>query len=124
MTARQTPVGFPVEVVDLGSGVQAISAGWSSPAPAECHGRVPVGDVMAGRRRRSPGSAAACRQSPLVIHHACAVTAGGGVKCWGSNYSGELGNGSLEASWSAVDVVGLQSGVQAVTAGGAQPPAR
>ena len=52
-------------------------------------------------------------------YHACAVVTGGGVKCWGVNSGGELGNGnSGDAAGSAtpVDVVGL-SGATSVAAG-------
>jgi alpha-tubulin suppressor-like RCC1 family protein len=50
-------------------------------------------------------------------YFSCGITQAGGVKCWGTNWQGELGNGSTEAQDRAVDVMGLSSGVIGISLG-------
>lgn len=51
--------------------------------------------------------------------HACAVTKGGALVCWGDNWAGALGDGTnMNQRTAPVKVSGLGSGVASVAAGG------
>lgn len=67
---------------------------------------VTVAGLGAGMRAVAAGS-----------RHACALTGDGGVRCWGSNQFGGLGDGTQINSSTPVDVVGLATGVAAVELG-------
>lgn len=58
------------------------------------------------------------RAIALGYLHTCAITATNGLKCWGYNEDGQLGDGTTTERLTPVDVVGLGSGVQAVAPGG------
>jgi alpha-tubulin suppressor-like RCC1 family protein len=47
--------------------------------------------------------------------HTCALTIGGGVFCWGVNYSKQRDDGAYETTNSPVAVEGLSSGVTAIS---------
>jgi alpha-tubulin suppressor-like RCC1 family protein len=122
---------IPVDVSGLGSGVTALSVGnfhscaLTTGGAAKCWG-----DNGDGELGNSAADAQATSSVPLDVtvtsgiaaiapgnHHTCVLTSAGGVQCWGSNAFGTLGNNSTTDSPTAVNVVGLSSGVVAIGAG-------
>jgi alpha-tubulin suppressor-like RCC1 family protein len=120
----------PVAVAHLSSGVIAVSAGTdytcavTSAGGAKCWGVNDSGQLGDGTDwgRSTPVAVSGLSSGVVSVEagwsHSCALTKAGAVKCWGSNNSGQLGNGQPAASFVPVAVSGLSSGVVAITAGG------
>lgn len=49
--------------------------------------------------------------------HTCVLNVTGGVKCWRKNHNGQLGNGSVNARGTPLDVTGLAANISAIAAG-------
>jgi alpha-tubulin suppressor-like RCC1 family protein len=119
----------PVDVKGLASGVAAVSAGAGHTCAVTaasgllCWGLNIGGQIGDGTTVNA--------YSPTVVQgltagvvgvtggglHTCALTTAGGVKCWGSNANGQLGDNGTSDSHVPVDVPGLATGVVQVSAG-------
>ncbi len=125
-TSRSTPV----DVTGLSSGVAAVSSGndytcaVTTAGGLKCWGRNSYGQLGDGTNipRSSPVDVTGLTSQVATVSsgnvHACAVTTTGGVKCWGRNSHGQLGDGTVTNRVMPVDVSGLTAGVAGVSAGG------
>ncbi len=124
-TQRTTPVA----VSGLGSGVAAIAAGrhhscaLTTAGAVQCWGNNNSGQLGDGSTmgRSTPVAVSGLDSGVAAItagsQHSCARTTAGAVRCWGSNFNGQLGNGTTTDSTTPVAVSGLDSGVAAIAAG-------
>ena len=126
----------PVKVVGLPGRTTAVAAGTGEPTLEASHtcavttpGRVMCwglnwgGQLGDGTTTDSPtpvqvaGLRSGIGQIAAGGTHTCALTRRGGVKCWGYNGQGQLGDGTTTDSRTPVQVAGLQSGIAQIAAG-------
>lgn len=117
---------FPLPVAGLANGISAVSAGSGhtcalTGAGAQCWGRNYFGQLGNGTLDSSSQPVTVVGFSLTVAaiaaggNHTCGLAAGGGVRCWGSNAFGQLGDGTTADRSTPVDAVRL--GVAAVDCG-------
>ena len=123
------PSAVPVDVVGLSSGVTVITAGGrqtcvvTSGGAAKCWGHNQVGQLGdgGGYSRSTPVDVAGLSSGVVDIaaggRHTCARTSSGGLKCWGLNDFGQVGDGTPTNRITPVDVQGLTSGVTDLATG-------
>jgi len=121
----------PVSVSGLASGVKAVSAGGTftcaltTAGGVRCWGAGSLGQLGDGQLTASSvpvtptGLTAGIASISVGAQHACALTTGGGVKCWGWNNYGETGDQSgVTTTPTPIDVSGLPTNVVNVSVGG------
>ena len=121
---------LPVDVVGLSSGVVAITTGkYHACALNQAGGVVCWG--YNGAYQLGSGGAPTANTTPVQVQeltsgvagisaggsHTCAVLTDGRVKCWGSNGSGQIGDGTMTTRPTPVTVLGLIDAI-AIAAGG------
>ena len=118
---------FPVSVRTLSKGVTALGVGLRHSCAVRNGGAVCWGVNYSGAlgdgtmdRRAAPvavvGLSSGVRTVAAGAEHSCGLTAAGAVLCWGSNFVGEVGDGTTDDRWTPVPVVGLGAGVRAIAA--------
>ncbi len=119
----------PVSVVGLTGNVTALAAGINHTCAliandsVKCWGRGNFGQLGDGATedQSTPVSVVGLQGNIAAIaagdSHTCALLEGGAVKCWGSGYYGQLGNGVTEDHLAPVSVALLGNGATAIEAG-------
>lgn len=96
--------GLSQEIIDLGAGERTTCAILSE-GGVTCWGGDAMTLVEDGKLADVPGLTGGMLKVSAGNNHTC-VQYAQGVKCWGFNTFGELGNGTVENSVTPVDVVG------------------
>ncbi len=120
----------PTDISGLTSGVAVIAVGAYhvcavlSTGAAKCWGDntfAQLGNGLSGTSTMIPVDVSGLSSGVSTIaagtYHTCALLHSGGIKCWGGNSYGEIGNGTNASSKTPVDVSGLTAGAAAVSAG-------
>ena len=93
------------------SAAGTVAGGGSVVALALCPSRETMPEVSVAK------SSTPYRSCIIPCASSCAITSAGGLQCWGSGSGGRIGDGTENSTATPVDVVGLSSGVEAVSAG-------
>lgn len=121
----------PVNVAGLTAGVASAATGANHTCAVTTAGGLKcwgyggfgqLGNAAAPTKQPTPVSVAGLTVGMASVaagtYHTCAVSTAGGLKCWGYDSSGQLGNDAATTLQSTpVDVQGLSSGVAGVAAG-------
>jgi alpha-tubulin suppressor-like RCC1 family protein len=120
----------PQAVLGLAGGVGQVATGESftcarlDSGGVECWGSNGYGQLGDGSNDYSSAPRwveqlrSGVRSVDVGYGHGCAVLDTGGVKCWGKNEGGQLGDGSYTYTNAPVEVLGLSSGASAISVAG------
>ncbi|MBI9001108.1 hypothetical protein M0E87_11890 [Corynebacterium sp. CCM 9185] len=119
----------PVTITGLSGPATAVSAGGGhtcvliNDGSVQCWGRNDEGQLGDGTTRDStkPVTVRGLGGTAVAVtaggKHTCALIDGGDIRCWGSNYNGQLGNGRADDSTQPVKVRGIPGTAVTVSAG-------